>query len=215
MKIPRLIASYPRSGNTWLRFILCNLYFPDVEHDFASVNRLIPAIEDAGNVLNAVADPYFYKTHALRCGESVIFLHRHVGDVLISEWWYKRKFHEDTRPLLEFIIATNFGENWRLSVDHYFPALEMIGYDDLDKPEAIHQLCPDFSLEQIQIAIGKSSFGKMQKVEEKGFGTYPPGDPKIKFFRSGVSGQWKFFGAETIELLYLKNGPQLKVLGYL
>lgn len=41
----KIIASYPRSGSTYLRFILCNLYYPETTHTFETVNRLIPTIE--------------------------------------------------------------------------------------------------------------------------------------------------------------------------
>ena len=40
------LVSYPKSGNTWVRFLLANLLFPDEEVGFANINRLLPAPGD-------------------------------------------------------------------------------------------------------------------------------------------------------------------------
>lgn len=219
MKIPspRLIASYPRSGNTWLRFILSNLFRPEVEHDFRTTNEFIPYVGDELSDEPQYTN-LFLKTHALRNPENAIFLHRHVGDVLISEYWYKKKFYKETleSTLLEFLIACDFGANWRLHVDHYLSAPDHIGFHQLSNPAAIQKLCPQFSLEEIGIALKKSEFWKLRKIEVvNGLGDEPVGDTSIRFFRIGKGGQWFGLGAETQELLLQKNEFQLMPLGYL
>ena len=37
------LVSYPKSGNTWVRFLLSNLLFPQEDVGFANINRLLPA----------------------------------------------------------------------------------------------------------------------------------------------------------------------------
>ena len=36
------LVSYPKSGNTWTRFLIANLVFPEKQPDFANINELIP-----------------------------------------------------------------------------------------------------------------------------------------------------------------------------
>ena len=35
------IVSYPKSGNTWTRFLVANLAYPNQKVDFTTINRLI------------------------------------------------------------------------------------------------------------------------------------------------------------------------------
>ena len=37
------LVSYPKSGNTWVRFLLANLIHPNETVGFANINRLLPA----------------------------------------------------------------------------------------------------------------------------------------------------------------------------
>lgn len=214
-----LIASYPRSGSTWLRFILANLLRDNEEHTFDSVERLIPAIEDYGGMKQAGKKCRFFKTHKLRHGNNVIFLHRHIGDVLISEYWYKKKYDSaDNRSLLRFMIETEFGSNWRQHVDHYFPSNLSLSYDHLHRPEIVWDVLSDiepWNVEQVTSAIEKSNFGKMRKAEEKGFGIYPTGNPDIKFVRECRSGQWRDLPEPIQEEIIDRNYIQLKALDYL
>lgn len=39
------IVSYPRSGNTWTRFLVANLIHPDQAATFANIERIIPDVE--------------------------------------------------------------------------------------------------------------------------------------------------------------------------
>ena len=40
------LVSYPRSGNTWFRFLVANALHPETEVSFASIPRLVPDIYD-------------------------------------------------------------------------------------------------------------------------------------------------------------------------
>ena len=216
---PYIIASYPRSGSTWLRFILCNLLHPEHIHDFDSVNRLIPQIEDPEGMARALPSCRFYKTHQRRHAQRIVFLHRHVGDVLISEWWYKQKFHADTRTFEEFLVATDYGQGWRDDVDFYFPCDYTIGYRDLGFPHRILDCVPllsGYSDGDIEEAARKSNFDQLQRIEaDSGFGEYPIGDVRIRFIRKGTSDQWKKLPVEQQETILQKNHTQLLLLRYL
>ena len=38
------IVSYPKSGNTWLRFLVANIVFPDREINLSNIESTIPDI---------------------------------------------------------------------------------------------------------------------------------------------------------------------------
>lgn len=40
----RFLVSYPRSGNTWTRFLIANLLSPDLEVSFLNIDHLIPDV---------------------------------------------------------------------------------------------------------------------------------------------------------------------------
>lgn len=211
-----IICSYPRSGSTWLRFILCNLLYPETEHDIDSVNRHIPDIDHYDGMKESIHRPHAFKSHGLRQGQSIIFLHRHVGDVLISEWWYKKKYHADTRTLEQFLEDCKYGENWRAHIDHFFPAERQIGYDELSDHSSLLRVIPkSFLRSDLRKAMRKSSFTELQHVEKKGFGQYPSGDLEIPFFRQGTSDQWKDLKENIQDRILYSNLIQLKALGYL
>jgi estrone sulfotransferase len=210
---PIIIASYPRSGSTWLRFVLCNLFHNDQEHDYNSVNQHIPPIDHDPGLLAGIDHPHFYKTHSYQYSTNILFLHRHVGDVLESEWWYKRKMWDEKRPLDQYLHDVDYGEEWRSYANFYYPALLNVRYGDLGDPDTYRRFAT-FSTTAILEAIRKSTFDKMQAAEEGGFGIYPSGDLKIKFCREGKSGQWKRWPAPWQQTLLEKNQIQLKKLGY-
>ncbi len=220
MNFPLIIASYPRSGSTWLRFILSNLFYPDVEHDFDSVNKHIPPIDYAPGLLEGIREPMFFKTHGLTSATNVIYIHRHVGDVLISEFHYKRKMHADKRGLNEFLQECDFGQEWRAHVDHYFPAILNVSYREIDRPGTYVPFVTDEDeatedrLDDVSDAIDKSCFLRMRALESRGFGSYATGDPNIPFCRAGTSGQWETLDPDVRNSILTKNATQLKMLGY-
>lgn len=165
---------------------------------------------------HAVNQPFYYKSHALRTGQRLIHLHRHVGDVLISEWWYKRKFFDDQRTLHDFVRDAGYGEGWRSHTNHFFPCNHSIAYQQLSSANAIASIVsPRYSISDIERAINKSAFAHLQKVEESGFGIYPAGNTDIKFIRDGRVGQWQELDEDLKSAILERNHVQLKMLGYL
>src|SRR4051794_40522284 len=107
------IASYPRSGNTWLRFLLC-AYLQGAARDSQEMESRIPNLH-RGNIDQAWAhDPVLGKTH-LSWNErhphrpesrGCIYLIRHPKDVLLSNLNYsklQREAEGDRAFVLDFI----------------------------------------------------------------------------------------------------------------
>lgn len=185
---PLVISSYPRSGSTYLRFILANLFYPDMKHTFDTVNKLIPSIDGESEPV----DVLFCKTHRVIPGKTSIYIYRHVGDVLISEWYYKQKFHDDKRGLGKFLKDCDYGVQWRENVDAHMDFENKIEFSEIGNHGRIGDILDKIGFyfpvgysKNIKKAIEKSSFDKMQEVEKLGFGEYPTGNPDIKFVREG------------------------------
>ena len=121
----------------------------------------------------------------------------------------------DGRSLQAYLDDSDYGEGWREYVDFYFPAQLNISYEELGLGRTYSFGKDTWWLQDnIEQALAKSSFEKMQGLEEKGFGSYQTGDRRIKFCRAGTSGQWRKWTRGMQEELISKNAIQLKKLGY-
>jgi len=81
------LVSFPRSGNTWTRFLVCNLINPDDPVNFAQLESRIPEIYDVTDrALRAFPRPRIIKSH--ECFDprykKIVYIVRDPRDVLIS-----------------------------------------------------------------------------------------------------------------------------------
>jgi hypothetical protein len=88
------IASYPKSGNTWVRFLLCNLFFGRQE-SAASLNTLAPDIHEVGARIlqhpGGLIKTHFAFSSRMPCAErtaAVIYVVRDPADVIASNYHY-------------------------------------------------------------------------------------------------------------------------------
>ena len=91
------IASYPKSGNTWVRFLLCNLLYGQQE-SAASLNRLAPDIHEVGPQITrypgGLLKTHFAFSASLPCAErtaTAIYVVRDPADVIASNYHYARR----------------------------------------------------------------------------------------------------------------------------
>lgn len=92
------IASYPKSGNTWVRFLACSLVFGPLE-SAAALNQLAPDLHE----LRAIPEPpeqmLLMKTHFLRSRRlpllaqtaAAIYVVRDPADVMLSNFHYSQR----------------------------------------------------------------------------------------------------------------------------
>jgi len=110
------LVSFPRSGNTWTRFLVCNLINPDDPVSFARLESRIPEIYDVTDrTLRTFPRPRIIKSH--ECFDpryqKVIYIVRDPRDVLLSyyEFQLKRRVISEDCSLEEFLprfIASEF-----------------------------------------------------------------------------------------------------------
>jgi hypothetical protein len=92
------IASYPKSGNTWVRFLACNLLFGRQE-TASGLNALAPDVHELLAAGVTAAPQGLVKTHfALSAGlphhnatKAALYVVRDPADVLVSNFFYSRR----------------------------------------------------------------------------------------------------------------------------
>src|SRR3954468_15898594 len=92
------LASYPKSGNTWLRFMAANLLF-GAQTSAEALNRLVPDLHEMSSIPAAPENPVLIKTH-FACSQQLplfgvthgpIYIVRHPADVMVSNFHYARR----------------------------------------------------------------------------------------------------------------------------
>ena len=89
------LASYPKSGNTWVRFFLYS-YYVGIPMKSGDINHKIPDIHSTPELLQSAENRIFCKTHFLASDKhphikdtaGIIYLLRHPRDVLLSNLNY-------------------------------------------------------------------------------------------------------------------------------
>ncbi len=113
------LVSYPKSGNTWTRFLLGNLLHTECRITFANVERMVPDIYGASkNTLKKTPRPRLLKSH--ECFDPryrrVVYIVRDPRDIALSAYHYDRKGRNipDDFPIEEY-VSTRF-----MKTDEYF-----------------------------------------------------------------------------------------------
>ncbi len=120
------LVSYPRSGNTWARFLIANLVDTDNPPSFADIEARIPAINLwSDRTLRRVPRPRILKSHEYFDPryKRVIYIVRDPRDVAVSSYHYaiKRRDLADGYPVERFVprfIAGEFFSDFANWGDH-------------------------------------------------------------------------------------------------
>jgi len=92
-----MIVSYPRSGNTWTRFLLANLLHPGVDVSFTNIETLIPDTSViSSRALKRIPRPRVIKSHEYfdHRYPKVIYVVRDPRDVALSYYDFQRKYRQ-------------------------------------------------------------------------------------------------------------------------
>ena len=234
------IVSFPKSGNTWVRFLLANILCDQSIHiTFKNIGSYIPdshriydlnVIYDSSSIFNSLKTQ-FVKSHSCYDPDfkNIIYMVRDGRDALTSFYHWinaRRKEH----VTLSEIINGNIG-NSGLWSKHVLGWLKVrcnnkmiLKYEDLTKDTlGEFKKILDFAEikiddNRIQRAIKLSSVENMKKIESK-YGLFD-GDNKFSkktpFVRKGTCGDWKnLFQEDDIKLFWEYHQEAMQVMNYL
>lgn len=217
-----LLASYPRSGNTWIRFFFCNLIslkeWDGKRVDFEVLNNTMPEF-GKNNLMKAWTHetaPRVVKTHK-NCwpifkNKRSILIVRDPRDVMVSYYHYKK----DKKGELSNVNFPCFLRNPKYGLRAWFEHYEswqessdlLVKYEDMKRDDVseftrmIEFLNLPIEKSFIKEAAKRASFRNVRSIEEKNDKKeYTPGQDKSKFTRDGSTKQWKdYFKSEDLEL---------------
>ncbi len=212
------IVSYPRSGNTWTRFLVANLLYPRAEVTFATIESQVPDSEAQSRLqLRRLPRPRFIKSHQYFHPRyrKVVYIVRDPRDVALSYYDFQRKYRQipDAYPLADFVsdfvggrmISADYG-TWRENVASWIYGrggnrdFLLLRYEDMlaDTLNQVGRLAeflgvhPTIAL--LERAIERSAADHMRKLEGMQGHAWVSTKGKrtdIPFVRSAISGEWK------------------------
>ncbi len=195
------LVSYPRSGNTWTRFLISNLVHPTDPTTFANVESRIPEIYfNPDHVMRRLPRPRILKSH--ECFQPhyrrIIYIARDPRDVAISFYHHNVKWRNipDNYPMEDFIprfMAAEFDTRWGSWSDHILSWLSMrqgrkeflfLRYEDMktDPAGALKHIADflrqcsfpniDDGAQRLAQAVELSSPERMRKLEKEQAGKW-------------------------------------------
>jgi len=234
------IVSYPKSGNTWARFLLGNLLHQDEGVTFTNIEQKIPDIYmNRSRLLEAFQRPRVLKSHEYLDPRyrKVIYIVRDPRDVAVSYYHYLIKMHEidDNYPVEQYVQRFVEGSwdsygSWGDHVGGWLGARSetdgflLLQYEDmLDAPEDNLRAMSlfleiDFTEQMIDQAVAVSSFKNMQKLEKKESEYWSPlksGRSDKPFVRQAKKGGWRDeLPNESVDVIERAWGSHMSRLGY-
>jgi hypothetical protein len=225
-----MIVSYPRSGNTWVRFLLANL-LEDSRYplNFQQMQNRVPSIHsnDECRKIPVISSPRFIKSNMPYEPEykKVIYIVRDGRDVMVSAYNYY--FSSNQISFLDFLQLNIWPGPWHAHVLSWLDKAQqldllLVRYEDLLKNTTIqlkyiaHFIGLNTNHDKIDRAVRHSSFKALTKMEaNQSFSSRT--QPNLhKFFRTGKSGLWKqYFHEEHKTVFKPPANPVLARLGYI
>lgn len=238
------IVSYPKSGNTWTRFLLGNLIYPNEPMTFSNIEYRIPSIYNfSDRQLQRL--PRVFKSHD--CFDprykQVICIVRDPRDVTVSAYHYSIKvgiLPEDC-PIQEFVPLFMSGEfgagllanprwgSWYINVRSWLAMRQhlrflLLRYEDmLAQPGAQLMRVAEFlhidaTPERLNRAVELSSANKMRKMEteqSKDWNLTRNSRQDKPFVRAAKKGSWKDeLPPQSVAEIETGWGDLMQTLGY-
>jgi hypothetical protein len=235
------LVSYPKSGNTWVRFLIANLLHPDRPVTLTSADRFIAGVDgQSQEYFDRLPRPRVIKSHYPFDPKyrRVIYVIRDPRDVVLSQYHYQRKrrvLHDDY-PLEKFVERFLAGEvcpygSWAENVCSWLgtrtddPAFLYIRYEDLQQDTELYVrqvarflgMAPDPGL--LRQSIERSSVNRMRELEKNEahlWDSTKDTRKDISFLRNATSGEWHSnLPTPCVQELESKWGHIMRNLGYL
>lgn len=235
------IVSYPKSGNTWVRFLIGGLVSLEETISFANIEKRVPDIYQTSDTeLLRIPTPRYIKSHEYFDPryKKVIYIVRDPRDVLVSYYHHQIKFNKIDENAYELSrFADDFLQgriddygDWDVNVRSWLFLCEksdsflLLRYEDLlNDPfshlkkiaEFINIKCTDDKIKQV---IAHSSADNMKSLEKQQSSVWKATKDSRSdkyFVRSATAGEWQnTVPAETAEKIVLNWKETMNKLGY-
>ncbi len=236
------VVSYPRSGNTWTRFLIANLIYPEKNVGFTNIEKLIPDTSSQSNrALKATPRPRIIKSHEYfdHRYRKVIYIVRDPRDVALSYYDFQRKYMQidDGYPLEQYVedfvagrlISIDWG-TWAENVASWIYTrgknknFLLLRYEDMmkDTAQELTRIAQFFGIEpeptRLQQAIERSSADRMRELEKLEAHQWIATKNRrkdIPFVRVAKAGGWRTsLPVKSVEQIENAWGDLMTTLGY-
>jgi Sulfotransferase domain len=234
------LVSFPKSGNTWTRFLIANLMHPEQPADFANLYKLVPdPFGTPKRLFDKMSRPRVIKSH--ECFDPryprVIYIVRDPRDVAVSQYHYHRKCRKiaDDYPIEQFVGRFLAGQtcphgSWGehvstwLATRRHDPRFLLLRYEDM--VSSIHTEIAKIASflkiaatpELLAQAADRSSADKMRKLEQAQShlsGLTKDSRKDLPFVRAAGSGGWKAsLPPASVAEIETAWGSLMRYLGY-
>lgn len=233
------IASYPRSGNTWLRFVLYEVLVAGQTADFDEVNHIVAEVGLHGPAIPLLpGGGRLIKTHEpyQKQYKKAIYLVRDARDVVLSEYAFQRGlgwFHGDLDEFVQHFVRgeVNPFTPWQKHIPGFLDSplgndMLLIKFEEMKRnTETVVSSVLDFLGVQVEAGAVRSAIANntAQRMHEKeqhspqmsDKAPKPSGPDESKFIRGGKVGGWRSRLSERqIELIEEHCGDVLQRMGY-
>jgi len=225
------VVSYPKSGNTWLRFIIANLMTRcEQEISFRNIEQYVPNLHKSTNYINSMpSGRRFIKSHYPSYGNypKMIYIIRDGRDAMVSYYHYhsQRGFEGSFQEYLRSQRHEFFGK-WSDHVnaaiahkEQYPKRVLIVQYESLlefpvREIRRIADFC-DISYDNwlINEVNQRCSFERLKNNEVKYGGETTKTANKV-FFRKGQMRQWTaYYTDEDMDYFMNTEGATMHKLG--
>lgn len=237
-------ASYPRSGSTWLRFVIADIASQGTDVDFLNIADLSAPLgshRDAPALIDGRGR--FIKTHeSFRAfpwfTARGLYLVRDGRDVAVSLYHWLRRWNVYRGPFEDYLPAflhgrvVNYGSwqehvaSWQGAAARRSGSIVVLRYEDLlgsDGAEILRhtlvQIGWDVPAEVVELAMKRNVFEKMKQkgADADAHGTSPrkQADTSVPVVRKGSVGQWReVFSDDQTRMFKDAAGRSLERSGY-
>jgi hypothetical protein len=184
------VVSYPRSGNTWTRFLIASLVFPSEVVTFTNIERMIPDTSSQSNrALKRTPRPRIIKSHQYFDPRyrRVLYIVRDPRDLVLSYYNFQRKYRQiaNDYPLADYVddftngrlISADWG-SWGENVASWIYTRQnqsgflLVRYEDMkdNTPHELRRIATFLGVEpteeRLTQAIMASSSERMRDLEK-------------------------------------------------
>lgn len=212
------IVSYPRSGNTWTRFLIANLLHPEEPATFFNIERWVPDSEaQSSRYLKRVPRPRVIKSHQYfdHRFKRIVYIVRDPRDVALSYYDFQRKYRQihDEYPLTRYVsdfvagrLSSASWGTWRENVGSWISArggqsgFLLLRYEDMiaDTESELSKVAVFLGVnatpQTLSQTVQRSSAERLrslEKIQGEQWVSTKNKRSDIPFVRTAVAGCWR------------------------